>query len=209
VFGGFGTGHVYKSVNAGMNWTNISGNLPDVPHQCVVIDPLYPQNVYVGNDLGVYVTTNAGSQWFEYRTGMPYALVFDLTIVYPNRHVRATTHGNGIWERSLVQNPVGIKQVGSEVPKEFVLNQNYPNPFNPETKIRFGLPSRIGGNKNTNVQLVVFDVLGKVAATLVNKELSPGYYEIHFNANGLSSGTYFYRLKAGDFSVTKKMLIIR
>ncbi|CAF3669787.1 unnamed protein product [Rotaria sp. Silwood1] len=66
-FGGFGTGHVFRSTNNGDTWTDISGNLPDVPHSSVVIDPLYPQNIYTGNDLGTYVTTNGGVTWYDFR----------------------------------------------------------------------------------------------------------------------------------------------
>jgi photosystem II stability/assembly factor-like uncharacterized protein len=206
-FGGFGTGHVYKSSNAGLNWTNISGNLPDVPHQCVVVDPLYPQNIYVGNDLAVYVTTNSGAQWFEYRNSMPYAIVFDLTIVYPNRHIRATTHGNGVYERSLVQNPVGISQIGSEIPKKFALYQNYPNPFNPNTKIRFDIPPGI--SRGAFVQVEIYDISGKRVSTLINKQMSPGTYEVEWNALGYSSGVYFYRITAGEYTGTKKMIIVK
>lgn len=107
--GGFGSGHIFKTTNAGNNWTDISGNLPDVPHHSVIVDPDFNQNIYVGNDLGVYVTTNSGTNWHEYRTGMPYALVLDVTVVYPNRKIRATTHGNGIYERKLLENPVSTK----------------------------------------------------------------------------------------------------
>jgi hypothetical protein len=207
-FGGFGSGHVYRSSNAGITWVNISGNLPDVPHQCVVIDPLYTQNIYAGNDLGVYVTTNGGAQWFEYRNGMPFALVFDLSIVNPNRHIRATTHGNGIYERSLVQNPVGIKQLGNEVPDKFGLFQNYPNPFNPSTKIKFNIPSA-GSRYAETVQLKIYDITGKAVASLINNELKPGKYEVDFNAVNLSSGIYFYKLTAGNFVSTRKMVFIK
>ncbi len=209
-FSGFGTGHVYRSTNSGTSWTNITGNLPDLPHQSVVIDPAYPQNIYVGNDLGVYVTTNGGTNWYEYRNGMPYALVFDLTIVYPNRHIRATTHGNGVYERSLVQNPVGIIS-RNEIPKEFKLYQNYPNPFNPSTKIKFDVSSNLtlSGAKGLNVELVIYDILGSQVAVLVNENLKPGSYEIKFDASSFSTGVYFYKLTYGDITDAKRMVLIK
>ncbi|MCI0716331.1 MAG: T9SS type A sorting domain-containing protein [Chlorobi bacterium] len=201
--GGFGSGHVYKTSDAGGSWIDISGNLPDVPHQSVCIDPLYPQNVYVGNDLGVYVSTTGGTTWFEFRTGMPHALVFDLKVVYPNRKLRAATHGSGIYQRDLVPNPVGINPIGSEVPKEFKLSQNYPNPFNPSTKIRFAVA------KQSNVKLTVYDITGRLITTLVNENLRAANYEIKFDASGISSGVYFYKLEALGFVDTKKMVVVK
>ncbi|MGH2574535.1 MAG: T9SS type A sorting domain-containing protein [Ignavibacteria bacterium] len=209
-FGGFGSGHVFKTPNSGVNWVNISDNLPDLPHQCVVVDPLYPQNVYVGNDLGVYVSTTGGLAWYEYRNGMPYALVFDLTVVYPNRHIRATTHGSGIYERSLVQNPLTGIISNNQIPKEFKLYQNYPNPFNPVTKIKFDVPKSaiLSGAKNL-ILLKIYDILGREAATLVNEQLKPGTYEVDFNGTGYSSGIYFYNLVTNDFAETKKMILVK
>ena len=202
-YGGFSSGHVYKTVNGGVTWTNITGTLPDVPHQCVVADPLYPQNVYIGNDLGVYVTTNSGASWNEFRFGMPYSIVFDLSIVNANRKLRATTHGNGIWQRSLYQNPLGITGNGNEIPKEFKLEQNYPNPFNPSTKINYSVP------KSGFVTLIIYDMLGKEVSTLVNEGKNPGSYTIVFNGNNLSSGIYFYRLSSGKFTDTRKLVLIK
>jgi hypothetical protein len=206
-FGGFGTGHIYRSTNAGVNWLDISGNLPDVPHQSVCIDPLYPQNIYAGNDLGVYVTTNAGMEWFEFRTGMPYALVFDLKIVEQNRMLRAATHGNGVYQRRLIQNPVGVNLAGNEVPKTFSLKQNYPNPFNPVTKIKFDIPS--AGNNSASVRLSLFDITGRLVAVLLNENLKPAAYSIDVNLSSYSSGVYFYKLEAGDFVSTKKMMLVK
>jgi len=206
-FGGFGSGHVYKSSNAGLNWVNISGNLPDVPHQCVVVDPLYPQNIYVGNDLAVYVSTNNGAAWFEYRGTMPYALVYDLTIVYPNRHIRATTHGNGVYERSLVQNPTGISQIGSGIPKSYSLSQNYPNPFNPSTKIRFDIP--VGTRHGVFVQIQIFDISGRLVEKIVDGNMKTGRYEVEWNAAKYSSGVYFYTIISGDYVETKKMILVK
>jgi len=104
-------------------------------------------------------------------------------------------------------------------PTDFVLSQNYPNPFNPSTKIRFVIPSvarnlkdfssQAPRNDNSLVTLKVYDALGNEITTLVNEEKSPGEYEVNFNAAGLTSGLYFYRLTADSFSETKKMLLLR
>ncbi|MBE2217364.1 MAG: T9SS type A sorting domain-containing protein [Ignavibacteria bacterium] len=202
--GGFSSGHVYRTINAGVTWNNISGNLPDVPHQTVCIDPQYPANIYVGNDLGVYASSNGGSSWFEFRTGMPYALVFDLAVVYPSRNIRAVTHGNGVYERDLMSNIVGITQVNGEVPKQFALGQNYPNPFNPETKIRFVIPEA------GFVQLKIYDVAGRTIEMIVNKQLSPSIYDVTFDGTKYTSGLYFYQLTSdGKIVDTKKMCLVK
>jgi photosystem II stability/assembly factor-like uncharacterized protein len=202
-FGGFGTGHLYRTTNGGASWNDISAGLPDVPTEAVVVDPQYPQNIYVGNDLGVYCSTNSGANWYVYNLGMPPALVFDLTIVYPNRHIRATTHGNGVYERSLLQNPlVGVVK-NTEIPKEFKLYQNYPNPFNPSSKIKYQL------SKSEYVMINVYDISGKTVKTLVNEKQNAGTYEVKMDASGLSSGVYFYRINAGEFSDVKKMMLVK
>jgi hypothetical protein len=95
-------------------------------------------------------------------------------------------------------------------PENFSLAQNYPNPFNPSTTIKYSIPNVIStGGKNLNVILKVFDVLGVEIATLVNEEKSAGNYEVNFNATSLSSGVYLYKIQAGSFVQTKKMLLIR
>ncbi len=93
----------------------------------------------------------------------------------------------------------------------FSLEQNYPNPFNPSTIIRYSIPSVIASVEKQSqlVTLKVFDVLGNEIATLVNEEKPVGKYEVEFNASDLPSGVYFYRLKAGTFLETKKMLLIK
>jgi DNA-binding beta-propeller fold protein YncE len=90
-----------------------------------------------------------------------------------------------------------------QLPKTFSLSQNYPNPFNPTTTIRYALPS------SANVKLVVYDLLGREIATLVNEEQSAGWKEVQWNATGFASGMYFYRLNAGGFVEVKKMLVVK
>ncbi len=95
----------------------------------------------------------------------------------------------------------------NEVPEQFVLEQNYPNPFNPSTTIRFGIPGSIAQNEIATLR--VFDIVGREVATLVNQRLSPGTYSVQFETDGLASGIYFYRLAAGQFVQTRKMMLTK
>ena len=94
-----------------------------------------------------------------------------------------------------------ITPISSVIPKSYSLEQNFPNPFNPETKIKFDLP------KNSFVTLKVYDLLGREVASLVSEQLGAGSYEIPFS--GVSSGVYFYKLEAGNFTDVKKMLMTK
>jgi hypothetical protein len=96
-----------------------------------------------------------------------------------------------------------IIEVDAGAPKQFALEQNYPNPFNPTTLISYQLPVA------SEVSLKVYDVLGKEVATLVNERQEAGTYHFNFNASSLSSGVYFYRIKAGNFVSTKKMMLVK
>ena len=91
----------------------------------------------------------------------------------------------------------------SEIPQVYTLHQNYPNPFNPSTTIRYGLPSR------SHVMLTVFNILGQQIATLVEGEREAGYHEVQFDASGLASGVYLYRLTAGTFVEARKFVLVR
>ena len=90
-----------------------------------------------------------------------------------------------------------------KLPAEFVLNTNFPNPFNPTTTIGYQLPIE------SDVELSIFDMNGKTIATLIKANMASGYYEVNWDASGLSSGIYFYRLIAGDFIKTNKMLLMK
>ena len=103
----------------------------------------------------------------------------------------------------LKRTSVGITISSHEVPSEFSLWNNYPNPFNPVTKIRFDIPEQ------SFTKLTVYDINGREIALLVNSELVPGSYEFDFQAPHLSSGIYFYRLEAGNFSQTKRMILMK
>jgi hypothetical protein len=145
----------------------------------------------------------------------------DSTVVY--YYISATSNSgktvtkpivapDGIY-KFIVENSVTDIADNSQ-PEEFYLSQNYPNPFNPTTKIKFTItPSLSLGERasegRVRAVLKVYDVLGNEVATLVNEEKEAGNYEVEFNAAGLTSGVYFYKLQTESFIETKKMLLLK
>ena len=124
-------------------------------------------------------------------------------LVISGSNIYAGTVAGGVWKRPLSDNEVSVPQEKNEVPRQFVLSQNYPNPFNPSTNISFSIPAK------SFVSLKVFDLLGKEVATIVSEEMSAGTYSRQWNAVTMSSGVYFYRLQAGSFIETKKLVLLR
>ena len=107
-----------------------------------------------------------------------------------------------IWTVPIDISTVDVNQT-PEIISEFRLEQNYPNPFNPTTNIQYAVSSQ------QYISLKIFDALGNEVVTLVNEQKSAGIYDVEFNSNDLSSGIYFYQLRAGSFVDTKKMILLR
>jgi hypothetical protein len=125
----------------------------------------------------------------------------------------AGTRYEGVWRRPLSEIISSAQPISGNLPAAFELCQNYPNPFNPTTTIKYELP------KASVVRLSVYDILGREVSVLVNERKNAGSYEVKFSAkggsasggdaSGLSSGVYFYRLQAGDFTQTKRLLLLK
>ena len=175
-----------------------------------------------GWDFGyVEVSDNNGSTWQQIisYTGTNLTWTeqsFDIT-QYVNASTqlkirfRITSDGNtlgqGWWVDDIKLTNYCLGLVGvhgkTSIPKTFAMAQNYPNPFNPVTVIKYQVPQPVA------VSIKVFDVLGKEIAALVNEKKEPGYYEASFDGSSLASGLYFYRIEAGNFVETKKMMLIK
>jgi len=123
---------------------------------------------------------------------------FETVLCANNTVYVGADHGWIYWEQI-----VGINQLSSIVPKEFLLKQNYPNPFNPATKIQFDISSK------SNIELNVYNSIGKHVQTLLSQTINPGTYNYDFDATNLPSGIYYYKLSSENFSDTKKMIIVK
>ena len=202
-FSGFGAGKIYKTTNGGQTWNNISGDLPDSPCNDGLI--YYPNfsttTLFVAMDIGVFVSTNNGTNWTELANGLPNTVAIHLDYHKATGKLRVATHGRGIWE--LNGYFTGIVNYTSSTPENYKLYQNYPNPFNPFTRITFELKTK------TFVKLTVFDLLGRTIKTLVNETLAPGSFDVLFDASDLPSGTYFYKLSTLEYTETKRMMLIK
>jgi hypothetical protein len=137
-----------------------------------------------------------------------YANMVVLSDSVPGSFVNGAGNGESLGQQMFVRaeipGPVFIQNISNETPDGFSLAQNFPNPFNPTTSIRFSLPTV------SNVILKVYDMSGKVVATLLNNErVTAGVKEVNFNAVGLSSGIYFYTLQTENFRETKKMVLVK
>ena len=111
-------------------------------------------------------------------------------------------HRSGFWY--IYQEVTGTDVSEDDLlPAFFKLEQNYPNPFNPTTTIQFAVPER------SNVLIKIYDILGSEVATLVNEEMEAGWHKRNFDASSLSSGIYLFRMDAGSYVNTKKMILIK
>lgn len=195
--------HIYKSENAGRSWTDISGNLPEVPLNDLIIDSSNTNTIYVASDVGVFYTVG-NNDWKILGSNLPNVPVTDITLHNPTRKLIAATFGRSMYKYNLnsISNVIETKILEND----FSVLQNYPNPFNPVTKIKFVIPEEAGDKR---VRLSVYNILGSRISDLVNEIKSPGTYEIEFNGSDLASGVYIYKFTSGKFSVSKKMLLLK
>jgi len=149
----------------------------------------------------LFVTKDDGDHWVNASAGLPVAGTL-VDIAFGDAGHIYVSDSVGIYKS--VDPITGLQDRASPTQlAEFDLFQNYPNPFNPSTSIRYGLPSR------SHVTLTVYNTLGQEVATLVQGEQEAGFHEAVFDASGLASGVYLYRLTAGSYVETRKLALVR
>jgi photosystem II stability/assembly factor-like uncharacterized protein len=191
-------GRIIKTTNGGENWVIQYNSQPTVGHSINFVN----ENIgYAAGSYGAIVhTSNGGTNWYPqdgytsaYLTGVYFTDSCIGWIVGYYGVILHTTNG-GI---SLIQ------KNNNYIPRSFSLSQNYPNPFNPNTKIKFQIA------KSGLVKLLVFDVLGREIATLVNEQSQPGTYEAEWDGTNYPSGVYFYKLITPEYTETRKMVLVK
>jgi hypothetical protein len=209
-FGNYNFQSLWYTTNSGTTWTDVEGNLagPTGPSvRWATIFYLGTQlNVFLGTSIGVLSTTalnGSSTVWAQAAANeIGNVLIGYMDYRPSDRTLAIGTHARGVFTTQFPSGPTGVGE-NSFVPETFSLNQNYPNPFNPITTISFVI------GHSSFATLKVFDVNGKEIATLVSKELPAGEYKRTFDASNLPSGIYFYQLKAGNFTQTKKMTLLK
>jgi len=195
---------VRKTTNCGDNWMYL--NYPDDAKSVYFKDI---NTGWLGGSGVINKTTNSGVNWVPQI--LPINFMGSIYGISKSNDSTLWAAGGKGYLFKTTNGGVGINQISIEVPQEYRLWQNYPNPFNPVTKIRFEVmssPTGVFGDDYLTV-LKVYDVMGREVKTLVNERLLPGTYETTFDGSMLNSGVYFYQMLVGNFTETKRMILLK
>ncbi len=193
-------GFLYRSVSGGA-WKDVS----PVQGGASVTGLASDGNVLFAScwGSGVYVSTDDGNSWTQINTGLNKQAYNVSSLAITDKYLFAGTGDQGIWRRPLSDLVTSVSSQNENRPAKFYLFQNYPDPFNPSTVIKYSLP--VTGL----VTLKIYDILGKEISTLVDNIQNAGIHEVTFNASGLASGVYIYKLSAGNFIAEKKLVLMK
>jgi len=204
--------NVFRSTDNGGSWVKTNENLPHYKVLSLVINS--DNYIFAGTEEGgIFRSTDNGNNWFQINNGLTNLSLYRVMCLAINSRnqifagayngiFRSTDNGdNWVPVNNGLSN--SVENNNNFTPITFALYQNYPNPFNPSTKIKYSIPG------TSFVTLKIYDILGREMSTLVNEEKLSGNYEIEFNGRGISSGIYFYKIQTGDYSLVKKMILMK
>ncbi len=184
--------HVFRTRNQGRTWENITANLPDAPVNAFAVDPANTDYLYLGSDIGAFVSINGGESWEILGRGMPAVSVYDMKIFENDslRFLAAGTHGRSMFTLDLSDVPDKATALDDEtpLPETIALEAGYPNPFATQTTLTYRLA------QPADARLEIYDILGRRVATLFDGAAPAGTQTIVWNASNTASGTYVARL---------------
>jgi Secretion system C-terminal sorting domain/BNR/Asp-box repeat len=208
-----GTGNagqkVYYSNNRGVTWTNISGNLPDVPMGDLVPDPRNTNHLFVGTMLGCYRTLDGGLSWERWNNGMPPGIMvtemsyIDLTSTTGEFWVVAGTYGRGVYKREISgEDPSSVSEWGPET-ERLQLDVIGSNPSSDRVALRYAIPERGA------VRMKVYDARGRRVATPFESEQAAGPHTFDLATKALAPGVYFVRLETDGRAAVQRITVVR
>lgn len=217
-------GWVHSTSDGGQTWSQRLNTFPwPIRSVKLFTDSL---GIAVGGSInqdsgGIFSSTNSGINWnrdvytgaemFSYDTKSPTP---DSTYIWCVGSTGGSTGFTGKLYEAKASILTGINIISDEVPHQFVLFQNYPNPFNPGTTIKFDIPNELvplnkGVQRGLSAKLVIYDILGREVASVINTQLRPGTYTVTWNASNYPSGIYFYKLSTGQYTQSKSMILLK
>ncbi|MBE2217416.1 MAG: T9SS type A sorting domain-containing protein [Ignavibacteria bacterium] len=199
-------GKILKTTNSGNNWS-VFQTMYD--QQFNKISFLNPQTGYVVGSI-VLATSNGGLNWNTQYYFSRDKFLWDISII-DNNIVYVVGDLGAILKTTTGGTFVAIQPISSQIPQNYSLHQNYPNPFNPVTKIQFQIPLSRGVSEGRGMftKILIYDLLGREVASLVNEQLKPGSYSVDWDGTGFASGVYFYSLVTESFVETKRMVLVK
>lgn len=196
-------GIILRSSNNGITWFT-QNSLTTADLNSVEYSVNNTSRIYVVGDSGVILkTTNGGVNWGFQQSNTSENLNSTFFYLNDSRGYAVGDNGTILYTSDGGGTITVVTSASLIIPDKFELHQNYPNPFNASTKIGFNLP------KDALVSLKVYDISGKEIAVLIKGEMKPGFHSILFNTDKLSAGIYFYRIDAGEFTQTKRMILAK
>ncbi len=194
---------IFKSIDLGDSWINITGDRPGIPVNAIAIDPFTTDHIYVATDLGVYLTTDGGSSWNAFNDNLPLVNVQDMHYHTGDSTLRIGTHGRGIWKTKTAYSiAIGIDQ--QEI-ADFHFNV-FPNPAISDVNISYHL------TKTSSVQMKIYNSLGQEVIELINEKQTEGDHNFKWDRRNsakqiLPGGIYYVRMIVGGIAYGVKLLI--
>ena len=197
VFSGFGTGHIYKTINGGTSWTNLSAALPDIPFHCLLVNPNDTSKIFAGSDLGVFYSANSGASWQALNNGFPDAImIFDLEYSPSDNRLVAFTHGHGVYKFDLNQViNTGVKSLNTSSNNIML----FPDPVKEKLQIRFKFDS------GKEISYDIFDEKGISVYSMNGKSVKKNCIT-NIDCSSFASGIYFLKIKTGNVLAVKKFV---
>ncbi|NUN09229.1 MAG: T9SS type A sorting domain-containing protein [Ignavibacteriaceae bacterium] len=194
--------HVFRTTDNGSSWQNITGNMPDIPVNSLIIDYDYDSTLYVGTDAGVFYTEDLGSSWSSLGV-LPNSPVFDLNFHQPSRKLFAGTHGRSMFMYQL-PSVTGIEK-SEKAAQSYAIKNNYPNPVRESSTFEIHLPIP------SMVIVSLYDNSGKFVAEFTNEQKPAGAHSIVIDASKLklASGVYYCSFTINDKRTVHKVLVIK
>jgi photosystem II stability/assembly factor-like uncharacterized protein len=204
-FGGYTPlGHIGYTTDMGQSWEEVSGDLPVMPVNTIVVDPSRPDDWYIGTDVGVWMSSDGGEHWLPFEAGLPNAIVLDLEIQRSTRKLVAGTYGRGVWEVDLPTESSAPDASDPSARLRLMLDPPLSNPVASSTVFRFA------ARTEAPVTLEIHDVAGRRIDRVASYARGDGTVRVvNWDSRGVTGGVYFAVLRSGRDHLSRRLVVVR